>query len=582
MSIILNYINYFWKLGFNEEVPDLYLKKYSGNYKISIDIKKEVINYGGEIKMGNKKIVCFSQKNFIILEAFDRALRKGNLPEDIHFGKSPLYDFVVENISSHVFIAVKCLEWEKEYDNVISEMKSDHSTVHSFFDRNKEVDYLCVYTSRLKAGLIEYNYTVFPRAFSPDNSKFYLGGLFEEGVKGYFPSFIGYREDKTPPLQSNEISGDFTIINDVLMEYTGTDYRVIIPKEVEQLRSSVFWNFTNIQEVVVPNNLFNLGGDTFFSCVNLHSFIIPRSVRIMGDNPFAICPKLDLFNESPHFILEDGALYNKERTRLIYYAIKRKEATFGVPDGVISIGKHSFCNCHNLRRIIISPSVRIMENNPFSNLPQLRLENKSPYFSFIDGVLYNKTMTTLIYYEHETGPTELSIPDGVRIIGRHSFYSCKRIKEVIIPKSIEIIGYNPFANCPSLTLVNHSPNYICEKGILYNKIKSELIYYPISSPEEMISIPITVRAIGRSAFYKCTTLKEIIMPDGVTKIGKSAFADCTNIAGVSLPHSLKVIEGLAFANCINLFEINVPEHTSIEANAFYNCPAKITRIKEKW
>jgi hypothetical protein len=36
----------------------------------------------------------------------------------------------------------------------------------------------------------------------------------------------------------------------------------------------------------------------------------------MGDNPFAICPNLELVNKSPHFIFEDGALYNKEKMRL--------------------------------------------------------------------------------------------------------------------------------------------------------------------------------------------------------------------------------------------------------------------------
>ena len=117
------------------------------------------------------------------------------------------------------------------------------------------------------------------------------------------------------------------------------------------------------KKITIPDTVKSLGGDTFYNCENLTYLTIPSSVVIMGDNPFANCPKLNLVNKSPHFVLDDGRLYTADMSRLIYCAINRESEVFKVPDGVISVSKHSFYNCKNLRRIIIPPSVRIMEKD---------------------------------------------------------------------------------------------------------------------------------------------------------------------------------------------------------------------------
>ena len=581
MSVILNAINYFWKLGYNEEVADMYVKKYHDFHSISIDVANEVMNYGDKIRVSDETMAQFSQKNFIILEAVDRFLRKKYRPEDIHIGRSPLYDFAIENHSNQVFIAVQCMEWEEEYDVEVARLKTDHSIVHSFFEKNSDTEHFCAYTSRLKAGTIECRYTVFPRTFCADNTLTYTGGLFEEGIQAYSPEFKAFLEGTNSLSRSVEIIGDFEILNGILMKYTGNDHHVVIPEIVEKMRNSVFWNCSTMEKITIPNTVYSLGGDTFYNCENLSELTIPESVVIMGDNPFANCPKLNLINKSPHFIFEDGGLYDKEMARLIYCAIKRPSDVFEVPNGVISVSKHSFYNCQNLRKIIIPPSVKIMENNPFSNLPDMQLENNSLHFIFRDGALYNKTMTTLFYYEHSTELKNLVIPEGVTIIGRHSFYNCQTIKSITIPSSTKIIGYNPFTNCSSLSLINHSPEYVYENSALYNKEMTELIYCSIPSSVETFVVPDTVKTIGRSAFFSCKNIKKVVIPEGISIIERSAFANCVNLNEVSIPDSVNILGEWAFFNCINLNAITIPKHTSIEGQTFLNCPAKITHKKQR-
>lgn len=575
MSKILNIINYFWKLGFSEEVVDVYVKKYHGSYCISIDVTGEVMDYGDRIRVSDRKRARFSQKNFIVLEAVDRFLRENYRPENIHIGRNPMYDFAIENDSSQVLIAVQCMEWEEEYDVEVAKLKTERSIVRSFFEKNNDTEYFCAYTSRLKAGAIEFRYVVFPRTFNSNDTRTYAGGLFEEGVQAYSPEFRDHLNRSHTSSHSSRIVGDFEISDGVLMRYTGSDPRVIIPDGVERLRSSVFWNCSSIESITIPDTVYSLGGDTFYNCESLSELTIPESVMTMGDNPFANCPKLNLINSSSHFVLENGGLYDEEKTRLIHCAINRDSDVFYVPDGVISIGKHSFYNCKNLRRIIIPSTVRIIENNPFSNLPNVRLKNNSPHFLFREGVLYNRPMTTLFYYEISTESRDLVIPEGVSIIGRHSFYNCQTIESITIPRSVKIIGYNPFTGCSHLSLKNHSPEYVYENGTLYNKDKTELVYHSIPNTSERLVIPDTVKKIGRSALFGCLNLREVVIPEGVTTIERSAFANCSNLQQVSIPRSLESVREWAFMNCSKLNRIDLPEGTSIRAHTFLDCPAEI-------
>ena len=576
MSVILNAINYFWKLGFNEEKTDLYVKNYSDSQAILIDVANEIMDYGGQIHTVDKDLTIFSQKNFIILEAIDRFLRKGHRPEDIYLGGKNSFDLFIRNGSDGIFIAIRCLEFEEEYDEEIRKLRSDYSRVQGVFEENVDIQYFCAYTSRLKAGTIENKYTVFQKSFSIEEQKTYQSGLLEPDIQPYLPKFSHSLQSKKPSFNKD----GFKVVDGILAKYTGDERHVIIPDGVEKLKNSVFWNCLNIEKITIPNSVTSLGGDTFYNCRNLTELTIPESVDTFGDNPFAGCPKLNLINKSPHFVFEDEALFDKDFTRLIHCAIKRESDVFEVPDTVISVSKHSFYNCQNLRKIVIPLSVKIMENNPFSDLPNLKLVNNSPHFILKDGALYNKTMTTLHYYEHGSETNHLIIPEGVTIIGRHSFYNCQTIEKITIPSSVEEIGYNPFTNCSRLTLENHSPEYVYENGALYTKNKTEIIYYSIRSPAETFIVPDTVKKIGRSVFYNCKNLKKVVIPDSVTIIDRSAFANCDNLREVSIPDSIEVLGEWAFVNCTSLEFISLPEHVSLEPHTFLNCPVNIIWRKE--
>ena len=87
-----------------------------------------------------------------------------------------------------------------------------------------------------------------------------------------------------------------------------------------------------------------------------------------------------------------------------------------------------------------------------------------------------------------------------------------------------------------------------------------------------ITIPESVTTIENSAFYGCSGLTSITIPDSVTSIGENAFWSCRNLTSITIPYGITRIERSTFSNCWNLTSITIPDTvTSIGAYAFNAC-----------
>ena len=105
--------------------------------------------------------------------------------------------------------------------------------------------------------------------------------------------------------------------------------------------------------------------------------------------------------------------------------------------------------------------------------------------------------------------------------------------------------------------------YSSENGILFNKIRTELICYPLGKTETSYSIPSSVTQIGFFAFLGCTTLTSVIIPSSVSVILDEAFHNCSALKSISIPSLVTKIGDGAFYGCTALNSIYLYNPTPI-------------------
>ena len=156
-------------------------------------------------------------------------------------------------------------------------------------------------------------------------------------------------------------------------------------------------------------------------------------------------------------------------------------------------------------------------------------------FSTSKGTLYYEISNNEIVITSYLGKdTELEIPsriDGksVASIGKDTFLDNSRLTTIAIPDSVTSIGECVFCGCGALINVDKDNKYFSsENGILFNKDKSKLIYYPNKKSEETYTIPNSVTTISPLAFRNNWSLKSIIIPDSVQSIAEGAFSEFDN------------------------------------------------------
>ena len=155
-------------------------------------------------------------------------------------------------------------------------------------------------------------------------------------------------------------------------------------------------------------------------------------------------------------------------------------------------------------------------------------QNENGYTGVVQGVF------------EDTAIESVYIPSSVSSLGLATFAHCTMLKQVEFAKGCGIISLNAgcFEDCTALTRIDLSP---------LTKLKGT--YY---------------------SFRDCTSLKEIIFPEGMTFIDEGSFLNCSALKSLYLPDSLEKIVKNAFDGCIGLESISVGKNLRLYEPAASN------------
>lgn len=217
---------------------------------------------------------------------------------------------------------------------------------------------------------------------------------------------------------------------------------VLIPTSVTSINNSAFYGCSGLTSITIPSSVTSIADHTFSDCSGLTSVSISTSATTIGAYAFSRCSGLTSVSiPSLVTFISNSAFWGCSGLTSV-----------SIPNSVQMIGDGAFLSCNKLTSVFIPSSVIIIGENAFPMTVLYTVDDANANYSSADGVLFNKTKTTLILY-----PTSMSgdytIPSTVTTIESSAFSNCSGLSLVTIPSLVTTIGNSAFNGCSGLSSV---------------------------------------------------------------------------------------------------------------------------------
>ncbi len=384
----------------------------------------------------------------------------------------------------------------------------------------------------------------------------YLEDNWDYGILGYY---MGVADLITSGdwIYALTADGQASIVG-----YTGSattlNLNTVDGHPVTSIGGGAFRNNTSIVNVTLPEGLQGIYQSAFEGTTSLGAIVIPDAVTTIDTNAF--------------------------------YKSGISGITFGENSALKTIGRYAFAETPNLKTISLPKRLETIRNSAFQKSGVETVDTAN-------AVMLNEIGR---YAFAETPLQSIAIPSSVKSIGYYAFIndaslsalSFGEVEDLMIygnafygtgltfaelPAGVIYIGETCFTNCLQLTgfaVDGNNTHFTVQDGVLFGKEGKRILCCPAGKTGSF-TVPATVTSLAPAAF-ESSSLSEIGFETGsqLTTLGYRAFYGCSALDAITIPEGVLSIDFYAFAECANLETVTVPENTQlggIYEGAFYNC-----------
>ncbi|MBO4308416.1 MAG: leucine-rich repeat protein [Clostridia bacterium] len=320
------------------------------------------------------------------------------------------------------------------------------------------------------------------------------------------------------------------------------EYKVTLPTKQHTLSYSITEDGVltsvsgNATSFSIPNNVVRIGNSAFHDCKSLTSIKIPNSVTSIGVDAFKDCNRLTAVYITDLERWCDISFGNSDSNPLCYahnlYLNNELVTDLIIPKDVMNI-TYAFYGCSGFESIMV--------------------ENENIKYHSVGNCLIETESKTLIL-----GCQNSEIPsDGsVTSISFAAFYGYSNLESVTIPNSVSNIQEGAFLNCNNLMTVAEENSVYHSSGNCIIETENKTLI--IGCKNSVIPSDGSVLSIGKYAFYGCSDLTNITIPNSVMSIGDWAFCDCINLTNITIPDSVISIGKGVLSGCSSLTNMTIP------------------------
>ena len=354
-----------------------------------------------------------------------------------------------------------------------------------------------------------------------------------------------------------------------------------VPAGTVTIAAGAFIGCDRITEVTLPNSVTLVGEYAFYGLRDSLTKVTfggnGLNAVVINKYAFAGCTALqDVVYESGSqvSIIEEGAFKGctslkvisipTAMTKIGYEAFANCTALttidFAASGKTLAFGEGVFANCTSLKTVNLPKNVSKIPGifGGCTNLQQVNVAEDSEYLTSIDGVVFNKEMTEVLFFPRaKTG--EYTLPATVSVIANGVFANITGLSKLHISNAITYIGEDAFKGSSINKITFEGGEAATELEIAASAFESAVF--------GIMTLPAHTTVIGDRAFAHAT-FTEVKVNEGVVSMGGYAFYGATTTRAVKIPSTVKSIGDYCFAaNKIDSSNIIAPNVELVSENS---------------
>lgn len=370
-------------------------------------------------------------------------------------------------------------------------------------------------------------------------------------------------------LSSFEFSSSLERVGDESFLYCGSLERATFYGDNTKIGKQAFYLCVSLEYVSLPENLNIIEAGTFYGCSSLQTVDMPQTTEpiTISLQAFYECSALEEIIVRKVCLIEKSAF--AECTSLKRIIASDLQET-------VTVHQNAFYRCRELNEVSINTQKLVVQENAFYSCRALQSLNKEYKYDLevrTAAFRYCNSLETLgrvtiqasvgdSAFEACTSLTEIDMSKAI-YVGNKCLYGCSSIKSVVLSDYMDSISKEMLKGCISLEEV--------VIGRVISEIPEEM-FAGFTNLKRVVLPDLNLKTIGIRAFYGCSSLEEINIPDSVTMIKSECFKGCTSLKSIKFPSELYSIGSEAFENCTSLEKVVINDKlTSISKWCFFGC-----------
>lgn len=348
------------------------------------------------------------------------------------------------------------------------------------------------------------------------------------------------------------------IIKDSAFESCRSLANLVISDGVTTIDVNAFRDCDSLENLTLPLTLISIGDYAFADCAILDGVVINSALQMLSPTAFDNCAQLEnlsVDSENDYFTGENGVIYSKDGSTLIFYSDAIEDTLVTLPSGLKKIGPSVFISNEIITSVTLPDTLEEVGDQAFNGCLNLGSVNFPSNLKYIGEYAFSGTKITSAHlplglhtieqsaFKSTTLLTSATMPITLISVGKEIFYGAPTSLVITVEGDEEILS--GWASNWALAkevggyTINYGENRVTTTDYQYFERDGKAVLTDYRGSETAPSVPTTIDGYPVVGLYKTfngnTTITSVTVPNCVEIISELTFKGASALESLTLP-----------------------------------------------